>query len=642
MLRFVFGEIAMQGKIMIVEKNPLVCSELKSCLEKMGHSVCCIISSGEEAVREAKSCRPNLILMDIRLSGKMDGIETGRQILENAKEPVTVIFLTTCEDDRIVERAKTLEPAGYILKPFRENELRIVIEMGLYKLFMEQALKKKEEKFRLVADYTYDCETWKGADGEYIYISPACERITEYPRSELMSGSCCIENIVHPEDRELVAEHYRKFRELGEYEQLEFRIITKSGEERWISHCCQSVYGHDGKWLGRRGSNRDITRKKKTTDELIKTKKLESFGILAGGLCHDYNNILFAILGNLNLIQDSPLPEEIVHNLKELESAALKARELTRKLISISKGEMPVKKLTRAGESIINTTNMALSGSRIKSHMSLDENLWPVEIDEGQICQAFYNIVINSKEALEEEGEIRVEAENVVLEKDNAFVMPPGKYIRIVFRDEGPGIDKKYLDNIFDPYFSTKQRFTDKGLGLGLTIAHSIVKKHDGNILVDSEVGLGTTCTILLLASDKRLEEEKQIPGRTIAGRGKILVMDDDEMIRRLYSRLLKRLGYECFVAVEGEEAVRMYRVSMDTGDVFDAVILDLNVKHGMDGKEAIRKLREMDPSIRCVLVTSSTEPLSEKYVKKLGFLDALYKPCGLDEISRVLHEVLN
>jgi CheY-like chemotaxis protein len=351
---------------------------------------------------------------------------------------------------------------------------------------------------------------------------------------------------------------------------------------------------------------------------------------------------LFAILGNLNLIQDSPLPEEIIHNLKELESAALKARELTRKLISISKGEVPVKKLTRVGESIINTTNMALSDSRIKSHIFLDENLWPSEIDEGQICQAFYNIVINSREALEEEGEIRVETENVVLEKDNASVMPPGKYIRIVFRDEGPGIDKKYLDNIFDPYFSTKQRFTDKGLGLGLTIAHSIVKKHDGNILVDSEVGLGTTCTILLPASDKPLEEEQPVPGQTIAGRGKILVMDDDEMIRRLYSRLLKRLGYECFVAGEGEEAVRMYRESMDTGDVFDAVILDLNVKHGMDGKEAIRELRALDPSIRCILVTSSNEPLPEKYVKKLGFLEALYKPCGIDEISRVLHEVLN
>jgi PAS domain S-box-containing protein len=253
-------EGAVNERILIVEDDGIIAVHLQSILTGLGYAVAALVASGEEAIELAAEIQPGLVLMDVRLAGTMDGIEAGGQI--RARWNIPVVYMTAHMDDDLLQRAMLTDPYGYLVKPVQDRELHATIEMALYKHRMEQHLRESEERFRTVADFTYDWEYWVGVDGRYLFVSPSCERITGYRADEFTRNPGLLETIVHPDDRPAVGRHLDERFESDEATTLDFRILTRTGEERWISHVCTPVYAADGRSLGRRASNRDITERK--------------------------------------------------------------------------------------------------------------------------------------------------------------------------------------------------------------------------------------------------------------------------------------------------------------------------------------------------------------------------------------------
>ena len=429
----------------------------------------------------------------------------------------------------------------------------------------------------------------------------------------------------------------------------------------------------------------NITERKRLEQELLKVQKLESLGHVAGGIAHDFNNLLTSIMGNITLAKmRTGAGNEVSDLLKEAETSCMQAGELTRRFLIFSKGGKPVKKAGSMARVIRDATGIALSGADVGFEFSISEDLWTVEFDEGQINQAFNNIITNAKEAMPEGGGIKVCAKNISIETgDRAPEIPlaGGKYVKISIQDQGPGIPEENLPNLFDPYFSTKERGTQKGMGLGLSTAYAIIKKHDGHIQVDSKAGAGTTVHIYLPAisaegkaqSAERDDEDGQSSpveyaspqrNRLHISRGKhsteqatknsqstinnqqspiqrVLVLDDEKMIRDLATKMLSRLGYEAQVAADGVEAIEMYTKAMDSGQPFDALILDLTIKGGMGGKKVMAKLLEIDPNVKALISSGySNDPVMAEY-KKYGFSGVVAKPYSMEQLKNVLHEMI-
>ncbi|MCI0496165.1 ATP-binding protein [candidate division KSB1 bacterium] len=383
----------------------------------------------------------------------------------------------------------------------------------------------------------------------------------------------------------------------------------------------------------------DITEKRAIEDELITARKLESIGILAGGIAHDFNNILTAILGNISLAKIYlRFEDELFEILTKAEKASLQAKNLTKQLLTFSKGGAPVIKTSSITDVIVDTAQFALRGSNVRCDLRIDKNLWPVDADEGQISQVINNLVINADQAMPTGGVIEIHGENITIDHINQLQLEKGNFIKISVKDRGVGIPKEMLDKIFDPYFTTKPQ----GNGLGLATSFSIIKNHRGYLTVDSKIGIGTTFTIYLPASKQQYTSTVEKKNHVFNGKGKILVLDDEEIIRDVVHRMLTYLGFDVELAKDGVEAIECYERAMNSDKPFDAVIMDLTIPGGMGGKEAIECLHQLDPNV-CALVSSgySTDPIMADF-KKYGFKGVVCKPYKLDELSEALLSVIN
>jgi PAS domain S-box-containing protein len=462
---------------------------------------------------------------------------------------------------------------------------------------------------------------WSGDDAVNM---PVCNIFNVYQQGEEHSCSTLFEDVLRdPEKIEQMSN---------------ITLKKKKGAECLISLSAAPIRSENDNASGIILVFRDITKEKRLDEEMAKSDRIDSIGVLAGGIAHDFNNLMSSVLGNVSLAKKFLTPQDKLYGLlDETEKSTRRAKGLTQQLLTFAKGGAPIINLVSLKDLIEESARFSSSGSHIKCGFSFADDLWSVNVDTGQIGQVIQNLVINASQAMPSGGTVRVSAENILLDQDDIIPLSHGKYVRVDIKDSGKGIEKDNLDKIFDPYFSTKKT----GHGLGLAICFSIVKKHGGHIFADSVVGEGSTFTLYLPASEEDVSPSSAAEKNGVVnGYGRILVMDDEEMIRDISETMLRHMGYQVEVCVDGEEAIELYRKAMKEEQPYDAVIMDLTIPGGMGGKEAIEKIMAIDPTVKAIVSSGyANDPIMASF-RRYGFIGVVPKPYSMDELSAVLQEV--
>ncbi|MEW6379196.1 MAG: response regulator [bacterium] len=675
-------------KILLVDDNPENLELLESVLRHYGYEVR-TASDGFQAFDKALQDKFDIIISDI-LMPRMDGFRLCRQVKTSEKlRDIPFVFYTATYTSPEDEKFALGQGADeFILKPkdpdtfieilrkviknheagiLRKPTLAPEEENGYFKHYSERLIKKLDDKLRelesahkaLAAEkenlavilrskerlaqtlhFMADAVITINHEGRITLMNAMAETLTGWSQAEASGKS--LTEVFHLVDENLL----KRLDRTDQVIDLEKNtvLIARDGTRRLLAGNIASISNREGEISGAVIVFYDITEKQQREEELQKMSNLESIGLLAGGLAHEFNNILTVLLGNLSLAQmltDSA--DERFQLLKEAKQASVRAKSLTRQLLTFSKGGTPVKRTVPLSGMLQDTARFALQGSQTGCTFSLPENLWPVEIDEGQIGQAINNIILNADQAMPDGGTIEVRARNITAATERIIhgtIVPAGKYVEIAIQDQGVGIPKEHLSRVFDPYFTTKQT----GSGLGLTAAYYIVRKHGGYLGVESRPGESTTFYIYLPASIEKAPApaagEEKAKGKLQPGRGRILVMDDEEMIRKSLSSMLKRLGYKVELARDGAETLAIYKKALESGHPFDLVIVDLIIPSGLGGKETMKRLVEIDPGVKAIVSSGySNDPIMADF-QQYGFIGCIAKPYDLETLSRVIYEL--
>jgi PAS domain S-box-containing protein len=385
----------------------------------------------------------------------------------------------------------------------------------------------------------------------------------------------------------------------------------------------------------------DVTAEKRAEADRLILNKLESTGILAGGIAHDFNNLLTVVLLNLELAEMlNPADAEQARHLEEAKKSALKTKGLTAQLLTFAEGGAPIRRPMHLSGLVQESVRLASSGSKVRCEFSLAEDLWLAEVDEAQLGQVIRGLALNAREAMPQGGVLSVRAENVVLKASEHPSLTAGNYVRVSLADQGIGIPEEVLPKIFDPYFSTKQRGDRKGMGLGLTICHSIVQKHAGAIAVESAVGVGTTFDVYLPAAARKSRREAPQPAN-VPQPGRVLVMDDEAGVREVVGRTLSGMGHEVTLARDGRTAIEIYKAAKLLGRRFDAVILGLTIRDGMGGRETLQELLKLDPRVKAIAMSGyALDPVMLE-PEDHGFKGVLTKPFDIENLHANLSRVM-
>lgn len=504
-------------------------------------------------------------------------------------------------------------------------------------------IRESEAKLRITLNSIGDAVIATDIEGKIILMNPVAEKLTGWSHSQAAGRQLDeVFNILDSDIRKPAESPVDKVIETGEIVELASYalLISKDGMEYKIADSGAPIRNDAGETIGVVLVFRDVTEKLRTEKELLKTRKLESIGVLAGGIAHDFNNILTGLFGNMELAKtELPKDHESYKYIETANQSLQRAKHLTKQLLTFAKGGNPVLETVSMHQVIHDSTQFNLSGSNIKTRINLPDDLWQVKADEGQLGQVIANLAINAKEAMPSGGCLSIKAENIENINESAAPHLSGNFVKLSIRDEGVGISAKHIEKIFDPYFSTKQT----GSGLGLAIVHSIITKHNGFIRVDSAPDVGTNITIFLPA-EKSSQTVTDLPhvDETPASRsGRILVMDDDEMVRSISAKMIQSFGYSVSCAIDGEETLKKYTSAMRDGNAFDIVIMDLTIPGGMGGKEAVTKLHAIDPEAKVIVSSGySTDPIMANY-GNYRFKGRLVKPFQLDELKRELSRVM-
>lgn len=653
-----------KARILIVEDEAIVAEDLENLIIDFGYEMVGSVVGADDAIQQAIEHRPDLILMDIMLKGNKNGIDAANEIKDMLKIPI--IFLTAYSDLKLIEEAKNTEPYAFIVKPFQDKQVIASIEMALSRSQIEKKLFQSEEIYHTLIDNIQD-GLFLIQDGKLKFVNEAFSRIPGYTVDEVLGMD--FKDFVAPEDKDMVVDRYVRMMK-GEkvLSNYEFHGIRKNETKRTTIYLVCSPIMYQGK-PAVLGTVKDITKRKqleeqmqlineeleeriieRTTElkqtykQLYHAQKMESVGILAGGIAHDFNNLLTVILGNILLAKKDVDPEDRVFNvLLEAEDASLRAKDLTQELLTFSKGGEPIKRTISIAKLIKDTVNFTIRGTNVTCKFEIPDNLYNIDGDDVQITQVISNIIINADQAMLKGGTIRVRCENVTISSENENTTLPENenFIRISIEDHGTGMPKEQISLIFDPFFTTKE----KGSGLGLATAYSIIKKHGGQITVESEVGTGSTFYIYLPAAQKKVspKADMDVIEKPSEGSGeRILVMDDDENIRFLLSEILTSYGYMTESACDGAQAIELYKKAYESSNQFDLVILDLTIPAGIGGKETIKELIKIDPDVKGIVSSGYSNDAIMANYRQYGFSGVISKPYRPDDLVRIVQDVLN
>ena len=496
----------------------------------------------------------------------------------------------------------------------------------------QEALKVSEEKFRLSFKTSPDSIVLtRLSDGLIIEANDGFKNLSGYTDEEII-GKTTHEIALwkNVNDRDKMT---KLLREKGEVKNLEFQFVRKDGTiaETLLSAAIISV-GNEPHLIT---IVRDISENKKLLDIVQRSQKLESLGILAGGIAHDFNNLLTGIYGYIDMAIGQSRDEKVSQLLNSAIKSMDRARALSHQLLTFSKGGEPVKKPGKLFPFIEEIVKFSLSGSNIQPVFNVPDDIQICEFDKNQLSQVIENIIINAQQAMPLGGEIVISAQNITLNENRILQKTYNKdFVKISIKDSGIGIPADIISSIFDPFFTTKE----KGHGLGLATSYSIVKKHGGVITVDSEMGKGTTFHIYLPATRNNVynvqEEQKS---DYYKGEGRILIMDDEDILRDVLKSILNSLGYEVIVTENGEQAIKAFKEEKNSNKPIIAMIFDLTVHGAMGGKDAIAEIRKIDENIPAFVASGyASDPIIAN-PQKYGFTDSIGKPFSIKELKELL-----
>jgi two-component system, cell cycle sensor histidine kinase and response regulator CckA len=507
----------------------------------------------------------------------------------------------------------------------------------------EEALLESEERFRTVADFTYDWEYWIAPDGHHIYDSPSCKRVTGYSSEDFINDHELFQKIVHPDDQSAFASHICQVEQQKGIFDLDFRIITRSGEERWISHVCQPVYASEGGYLGQRASNRDISKQKFMQEELLKSQKMEAIATLAGGIAHEFNNALMGMMLNLELLEmDLPEDERRDNYFERINRSSHRMSRLTDQLLAYAQGGKYQSEHLKLTDFVIETVPLLQHNLgptvRVKTHFKKDISY--IKADHAQMQMVLSAIFANSNEAIEDEGIIRITVENKDIDEDFAEQHPdlkPRPYVCLTIEDNGKGMSEEEREKIFEPFSTTKFQ----GRGMGMAAVHGIVMSHDGWISVDSELGKGTVVRIYLPAIEAKEEvKEDEVLSPAVKlpmGEGTILVIEDEEPLVELFRQVLERLGYRVLQAETGKEAVELAKTF--DGQI-DLALLDIKLPD-MDGGRVYPLIMEARPDLKVIVCSGYSIHGPAQDILDAGAEGFIQKPFSIAPFAEKLKEVL-
>jgi len=544
-------------------------------------------------------------------------------------------FQKAAFSDEIIDRN---EIEFYELDKIAESSNKMLED----KVKLQEDIVANEKNYRMITESTSDLIGKIDLTGKYIYVSPS-HSIFGYKKEDLL-GKIGMD-FIHPDDSKdlpkLLQDSIENPR--NEIEMLEYRFKDKYNN--WHDLHCKFnfILNNEGIPESLMVISRDITEMKKAEGELQKMQKLQSVGTLAGGIAHDFNNILTGVFGNISLAKlNTSKDHKNYRYLSQAEKSMYRATQLTKQLLTFAKGGSLIKENVKISELINEVVKFDLSGSNVKPIFKEADDLWNSEIDKGQISQVFSNLTINANQATPNGGYLYITMGNIRFLRDNEILgLEKGPYIKIIFQDEGIGIDEKYCKSIFDPYFTTKQA----GHGLGLATSYSIIKKHKGDINVESELGTGTKFIVYLPAIELNYSKEINNPSvNTDIGKvakASVLIMDDEEMICKLATEMIQELGHSVKSTMDGEETISVYKESIKKNEPFDIVIMDLTIPGGMGGKETIAHILKINPNAKVIVSSGYSSGAEIANYLKYGFKEILEKPYTMENLKATLDSVL-
>ena len=499
------------ARILIVDDEWTTRLQLTEMLSAAGYSVAGEAETGRQAVEMAGKLQPDLILMDIVMPGDMDGISAAEIIKGDSNIPI--VFISGFGDPEYIDRAKRLEPFGYVMKPFDETEVKAFVEIALYKSDIERKLEQRNRELQMLR------KDWKGIfqaighptlildpTGRVIHANGAAVKDMGIPADRIIGRKCY--EVLHQSTQPVKGCPFEKCNTTGCLETVEIELEALKGI---FLVSCTPVFDDDGRLEKVIHIATDITDRKRAEEEkerleaqLQQARKIEAIGTLTAGIAHDYNNLLSIIMGNISLVKDDVEPgSKILKYLNRAESASLKTRDLTHRLMALARGGAPINEPGSMGNLLKETLEKMVPHEGVEYALDYSHDLWSVAYDDTQMQYAMGSFLTNAMEAMPRGGVIHIRADNTVIDdrdRNSELSLKKGNYVRVVLKDNGSGIPEEDLNRIFDPYFSTKERGVQKGMGLGLPTAYSVIRKHEGHVRVESESGVGTSVSIYLPA----------------------------------------------------------------------------------------------------------------------------------------------
>lgn len=622
-------------KTLIIDADEVCKKILERVIQSSGHLLTSC-SSGELAQAAVENSEFDLILMDVNLPG-MSGLDFCRWLRKHPSGKHSLVIVVTANSkSSVLQEAMDCGANDFSTKPLDVEVLKIRLSILERQLLVrrdafktETSLRFAEARFRQFMDQLPGLAWIKTIEGEYVYCSTQLCNMLKKPQEEITGKtdlelweSAQAEHFRH-NDLEVITSH----KPLETFEQTN----GPEGRREWLVHKFP-IEDEKGqlRWVG--GLGIDITKSQKLAEENNRRSKLEAVGYLAGGIAHEFNNLLTVMMGNMSLVQlELPPNSPACEWLDNAQTSAMRATQLSKELLTFAKGGDPVKEHVELDSLVITAMN---AFPKAKIILSAPLHLPLCNVDPQQITLVFRHLIENSVEA--RATQISFSLEQCEIPDGDPGHLPAGKYIRAVVSDNGTGISPDILPRIFDPFFSTKGAG-----GLGLAIAYRVARKHKGGIFaLNLEKGAELT---LYLPLDCRVDGPmRQKPvGNLHSRRARVLVMDDDKEIIALTSEILTRAGYMVAGARDGVHAIRAYREAQTSAEPFAAVIMDLTVPGGMGGKEAMEQLLLLDPDVKAIVCSGySNDPVLAHFAD-YGFKAQISKPFTGGHLTEVLASVL-